>query len=137
MLNKYFLNISRNDIIPRSDIISLIEGIEGVDTCDVFFVNKDNELAKKNGYYYDDMGYLVTVPKNEDPQVGFDSYGNIVMDKGCIYVPRGGWRDANDNYYTVTPEDGKLGPLNIFFHTAVSNTAYNMEMQRKLNELMK
>ena len=137
LLNKYFLNISRNDIIPRSDIISLIEGIEGVDTCDVFFVNKDNELAKKNGYYYDDMGYLVTVPKNEDPQVGFDSYGNIVMDKGCIYVPRGGWRDANDNYYTVTPEDGKLGPLNIFFHTAVSNTAYNMEMQRKLNELMK
>ena len=137
LLNKYFLNISRNDIIPRSDIISLIEGIEGVDTCDVFFVNKDNELAKKNGYYYDSMGYLITVPKNEDPQVGFDSYGNIVMDKGCIYVPRGGWRDANDNYYTVTPEDGKLGPLNIFFHTAVSNTAYNMEMQRKLNELMK
>ena len=66
-----------------------------------------------------------------------DQYGNIIMDKGCIYIPRGGWRDANDNYYSVTPEDGKLGPLNIFFNTSVESTSYNIEMQRKLNNLLK
>ena len=98
LLNKYFLNINRSDIIPKSDLISLVEGIEGVDTCDVFFVNKDNEMAKRNGYYYDEFGDMILVGKNEDPQVGFDIYGNIVMDKGCVYVPRGGWKDANDNY---------------------------------------
>lgn len=136
-LNKYFLNISRSDIIPKSDLISIVEGIDGVDTCDIFFVTKDNEMAKKNGYYYDEYGVMIPVNKDEDPQVGFDQYGNIVMDKGCIYVPRGGWRDANDNYYTVTPENGKIGPLNIFFHTPVSNTVYNLEMQKKLNNLMK
>ena len=86
---------------------------------------------------YDIYGDIIHVLKNEDPQVGFDEYGNIIMDKGCIYLPRGGWRDANDNYYTVTPEDGKLGPLNIFFHTSVENSVYNIEMQRKLNNLMK
>ena len=137
LLNKYFLNINRSDIIPKSDLISLVESIEGVDTCDVFFVNKDNEMAKRNGYYYDEFGDMILVGKNEDPQVGFDIYGNIVMDKGCVYVPRGGWKDANDNYYTVTPEEGKIGPLNIFFDTPVNSSAYNIEMQRKLNKLLK
>ena len=137
VLNKYFLNIGRSDIIPKSDLVALIENIDGVDTCDVFFISKENEIAKKNGYYYDDYGGMIPVSKSEDPQVGFDQYGNIVMSKGCIYIPRGGWRDANDNYYTVTPEDGKIGPLNIFFHTPVKNSSYNIEMQRKLNNLMK
>jgi hypothetical protein len=137
LLNKYFLNIGRSDIIPKSDLISLVESIEGVDTCDVFFVSKDNELAKKRGFYYDKDDNIIHVDYNEDPQVGFDSYGNIVMDKGCIYIPRGGWKDANDNYYTVTPEDGKIGPLNIFFDTPVDNSSYNIEMQRKLNNILK
>lgn len=136
-LSKYFLNINRSDIIPKSDLITIIENIEGVDTCDVFFINRDNEIAKKRGYYYDEYGDIINVSKNEDPQVGFDSYGNIIMNKGCIYVPRGGWKDANDNYYTVTPEEGKMGPLNIFFHTPVDNSSYNIEMQRKLNNLLK
>ena len=137
VLNKYFLNINRSDIIPKSDLVTLIEGVDGVDTCDVFFMSKDNEMAKKNGYYYDENGYMVSVGKNEDPQIGFDTYGNIVMNKGCIYVPRGGWRDSNDNYYTVTPEDGKIGPLNIFFDEVVDSSSYNIEMQRKLNNLLK
>lgn len=137
VLNKYFININRSDIIPKSDLISLIEAIDGVDACDVFFMTKENEMAKKNGYYYDEWGLSIPVGKDEDPQIGFDAYGNIVMDKGCIYVPRGGWKDANGNYYTVTPEEGKIGPLNIFFHTPVDNTAYNMEMQRKFNNLLK
>jgi hypothetical protein len=137
VLNKYFLNINRSDIIPKSDLVALIEGINGVDTCDVFFISKENEMAKRNGYYYDENGNMILVSKNEDPQVGFDEYGNIIMSKDCIYVPRGGWRDANDNYYTVTPEDGKIGPLNIFFTTSVENTSYNIEMQRKRNNLLK
>ena len=137
VLNKYFLNINRSDIIPKSDLISLIEVIDGVDTCDVFFMTKDNEMAKRKGYYYDDYDGMIPVGKNEDPQIGFDSYGNLVMDKKCVYVPRGGWKDAKDNYYTVTPEEGKMGPLNIFFDTPVDNSAYNIEMQRKLNNLLK
>ena len=136
-LNKYFLTISRSDIIPKSDLMTLIEGINGVDTCDVFFMSKDNEMAKRNGYYYDEYGDMINVDRGEDPQVGFDDYGNLVMNKGCIYVPRGGWKDINDNYYTVTPEEGKLGPLNIFFQDAVSSSTYNIEMQRKLNNLLK
>ena len=137
VLNKYFININRNDIIPKSDLISLIESIDGVDTCDVFFMSKDNEIAKKNGYYYDEYGNMISVAKNEDPQIGFDEYGNIIMNKGCVYIARGGWRDANDNYYTLTPEDGKMGPINIFFNTPIENSTYNLDMQKKFNNLLK
>lgn len=137
LLNKYFLNINRSDIIPKSDLIALIEGIEGVDACDVFFITKDNEMAKKNGYYYDEYGNKIPIGKNDDPQIGLDSYGNLIVNKGCVYIPRGGWKDASDNYYTVIPEEGKIGPLNIFFKTSVDNSSYNIEMQRKLNNLLK
>jgi hypothetical protein len=100
-------------------------------------MNKDNEMAKRNGYYYDEYDNIISVGSDEDPQIGFDSYGNLVMNKGCIYVPRGGWKDANDNYYTLTPEEGKMGPLNIFFYNSVDKSVYNIEMQRKLNNLLK
>ena len=51
LLSTYFLNINRSDIIPLSDIISLVESIDGVDTCDVFFATEKNEDAKKYGEY--------------------------------------------------------------------------------------
>lgn len=147
-LNNYFLNINRNDIVPLSDIISLVEGIDGVDTCDVFFVNEENERAINNGYYYEDemtwsgLEYIaeqkkVLVGYGDDPRVGFDDFGNLKINEYEIFIPKGGWKDRDGNYYTETPEDGKLGPLNVFFIDKVDNSAYNLAMQRKLNTLLK
>ena len=147
-LNNYFLNINRNDIVPLSDIISLVEGIDGVDTCDVFFVNEENERAINNGYYYEDemtwsgLEYIaeqkkVYVGYGEDPRVGFDDFGNLKVNEYEIFIPKGGWKDRDGNYYTETPEDGKLGPLNVFFIDKVDSSAYNLAMQRKLNTLLK
>ncbi len=148
LLNKYFLNINRNDIVPLSDIISLVEGVDGVDTCDVFFVNEENEKAIINGYYYtNEMSWTglefkekqkrVAVGYDEDPRVGFDDFGNLKINEYEIFIPKGGWKDRDGNYYTETPEDGKLGPLNIFFVDKVDSSSYNLSMQRKLNTLLK
>ena len=148
LLDKYYLNINRNDIIPLSDIISLVEGIDGVDTCDVFFVNEENERAINRGYYYtnemtwDGLEYVeeqkkVYVSIDEDPRIGFDDFGNLKVNEYEIFIPKGGWKDRDGNYYTETPEDGKLGPLNIFFIDKVDSSAYNLNMQRKLNILLK
>ena len=147
-LNTYYLNINRNDIIPLSDIISLVEGIDGVDTCDVFFVSEDNEKAILNGYYYTtekvwkNLEYVETQKKvwvnhNDDPRLGFDDFGNIKINDYEIFIPKGGWSDRDGNYYTETPEDGKLGPLNIFFIDKVDNSAYNLSMQKRLSILLK
>ena len=147
-MNKYYLNINRNDIIPLSDIIALVEGVDGVDTCDVFFVNEENERAIINGYYYvnetrwDGLEQIeeqkkVIVGFDEDPRVGFDDFGNIKINEYEVFIPKGGWKDRDGNYYTETPEDGKLGPLNIFFVDKVDSSSYNLNMQRKLNTLLK
>ena len=148
LLGRYFLNINRNDIVPLSDIIALVESIDGVDTCDVFFVNEENERAIINGYYYvdemtwDGLEYIekekkVIVGFDEDPRVGFDDFGNLKVNEYEVFIPKGGWKDRDGNYYTETPEDGKLGPLNIFFIDKVDSSAYNLAMQRKLNTLIK
>ena len=147
-LNQYYLNINRNDIVPLSDIIALVEGVDGVDTCDVFFVNEENERAINNGYYYvdemtwDGLEYIekqkkVYVGYGEDPRVGFDDFGNLKVNEYEVFIPKGGWTDRDGNYYTETPEEGKLGPLNIFFVDKVDSSAYNLAMQRKLNTLLK
>ena len=148
ILDKYYLNINRNDIVPLSDIISLVEGIDGVDTCDVFFINEENEKAITNGYYYtneeswDGLEYIknkkkVYVGYGEDPRIGFDQFGNLKVNDYEVFIPKGGWRDRDGNYYTETPEDGKLGPLNIFFIDKVDSSSYNLAMQKKLNILLK
>lgn len=148
LLNRYYLNINRNDIVPLSDIIALVESVDGVDTCDVFFVNEENERAIIQGYYYtnemtwDGLEYIekqkrVLVGYGDDPRVGFDDFGNLKVNNYEIFIPKGGWKDRDGNYYTETPEEGKLGPLNIFFVDKVDNSAYNLNMQRKLNTLLK
>lgn len=147
-LDKYYLNINRNDIVPVSDIISLVEGIDGVDTCDVFFVSEENERAIIDGYYYTtekvwkNLEYVenqkkVFINYGDDPRVGFDDFGNLKMNEYEVFIPKGGWKDRDGNYYTETPEEGKLGPLNIFFIDKVDNSSYNLNMQRKLNTLLK
>lgn len=148
LLNKYYLNINRNDIIPVSDIISLVESVDGVDTCDVFFVNEENERAIINGYYYiDEVSWnglekienhkKVYTNYDEDPRIGFDNFGNLKVNEYEVFIPKGGWKDRDGNYYTETPEDGKLGPLNVFFIDKVDSSSYNLAMQRKLNTLLK
>lgn len=148
LLNKYYLHINRNDIVPLSDIISLVEGIDGVDTCDVFFINEENERAIINGYYYTNemswngLDYIeeqkqVYVGYDEDPRIGFDDFGNLKVNNYEVFIPKGGWKDRDGNYYTETPEDGKLGPLNIFFIDKVDSSSYNLAMQRKFNTLLK
>jgi hypothetical protein len=149
VFSRYFLNINRKDIIPLSDLISIVEGVSGVDTCDVFFTTEENENAIRYGYYtttrqrwnrsallYEAVETRVDVPSGEDPNVGMDGFGNIVVPENCMYVPKGGWRDRNGNWYTETPETGKLGPLNIFFTDEVDGSIYNQTMQKRFAKLM-
>ena len=144
------MNINRKDIIPLSDLITIVEGVDGVDTCDVFFTTEENENAIKYGYYtdtkqrwnnhtlrYENVETRIPLQGDEDPQIGLDSLGNIIVPENCIYIPRGGWRDRNGNWYTETPETGKLGPLNIFFTDEVNNSIYNQTMQKRFEKLLK
>ena len=104
-------------------------------------------LILVNGYYYkkkqvrDGLEYVdsqerVNLSYNQDPRLGFDDFGNLKIKDNELFIVKGGWKDRDGNYYTETPEDGKLGPLNIFFIDKVDNSYYNMNMQRKLTTLL-
>ena len=51
------MNLERRDKIPRSDLIKIIEEVEGVDSVNVNFVSADNEEAIRNGFYYKEVSY--------------------------------------------------------------------------------
>jgi len=56
-IGEYFLSIKRRDKIPRSDIIKIIEEIDGIDSVYVDFISKTNEEAIFNGYYFKKIDY--------------------------------------------------------------------------------
>lgn len=50
-ISEYLMNITRRDRLPKSDIIAVLEAVEGIDSVNVKFVSKAEEDARKNGYY--------------------------------------------------------------------------------------
>lgn len=50
-VSEYLLKITRRDRLPKSDIVALIENVEGIDSVNVQFMSKSNEEAIRNGYY--------------------------------------------------------------------------------------
>lgn len=50
-ISDYLINITRRDRLPKSDIIALLEGIEGIDSVNVRFVSEKEETARRLGYY--------------------------------------------------------------------------------------
>lgn len=50
-ISDYLINITRRDRLPKSDIIALLEAVEGIDSVNVRFVSKTEEEARRLGYY--------------------------------------------------------------------------------------
>jgi len=147
-LDEYFLNVNRRDRIPRSDIISIIENVEGIDSVNVFFISEENEKAIRDGFYFvpvygtdpvTDQRVLIenkkiVLKKGEDPQLGLDSFGDIIIENNDIAIIRGGWEDRNGTFYEPTPEANKISSLNVFYKEAIANNLYNKIQQEKYNQ---
>ena len=50
-ISNYLLNIVRRDKLPKSDIVYILEEVEGVDAVNVRFISETEERARRNGYY--------------------------------------------------------------------------------------
>ena len=148
-LDEYFLNVNRRDRIPRSDIISIIENVDGIDSVNVFFISEENENAIKNGYYeipvygtdpITDQRVLIenkkiVLKKGEDPQLGLDSFGDVIIENNDLAIIRGGWEDRNGTYYEPIPEANKISSLNVFYKEEIQNNLYNKIQQEKYNSV--
>lgn len=130
-ISTYFIQTTRRDRIPRSDLIVALENVAGVDSVDVKFVSQANEayhasyvqfqesILKSNPTANPDLivmpGYDPTTSKGLDPKLG-----DIIIEKNQLAVIRGGWADRNGLYYDVAPKTQGLGAVNIMVEETVS-----------------
>ncbi len=50
-VSEYLLNITRRDKLPKSDIVYILEEIDGIDAVNVRFISETEETARRQGYF--------------------------------------------------------------------------------------
>ena len=121
-VSEYMLKTTRRDTIPKSDLIAIIEGIEGVDSVNFYFICQNNEENQIR------LNSMQNVTEDQRSQVlGLNDFGDIVIGRNELIVLRGGWTDKNGIYYTESIVEGKPGPLNITI-SSVSKKDYRAEL---------
>jgi len=106
--SEYFLKNTRRDRIPVSDIVRIVEGIEGVDSVTAWFdADKMNLPIYGDSYGIDDYGDIIL------ERYVYDAFGNRVPVKDIYPLIRGGFTSYNDVYYEDSTEKNKLSTLNI------------------------
>ena len=54
----------------------------------------------------------IVLKEGEDPQLGLDSFGDVVIENDELAIIRGGWKDRNGTFYEPIPEANKISSLN-------------------------
>jgi len=102
-VSSYLSSLERDDRIPKSDIINILEDTIGVDSVNVSFISKKNEDYHK-------------LKPTSDLIYGIDPVmGDIIVESNELAIIRGGWSDRNYTYYNETLDGNGLGPINIIF----------------------
>lgn len=126
LVGEFFGDIQSDSYVPKSDIINLIkENVPEVDGVTCYFLSERNETALRQ-LQYDDDQYIFdpvtgTYRKNtvtvklipgENPMLGLDAHGNILIDANNQFpVLMGGWSFLNSSNQVVDVTD----PLTIIF----------------------
>ena len=99
-IGNYFIKLKRQDRVPKSDLIRVIEELSGVDSVNINIVGEANEKA-------------LTLNPSSTALVGLDEFNDIVIGLDEFPVIRGGWKDSRGNQYSEGLSDTSLGALNI------------------------
>jgi hypothetical protein len=121
-LSDYFLALRRRDLVPVSDLVKIIEDVEGVDSVNVSFVSQANEAAKR--------------ANPSAPRVGLDELGDIVIGKDEIPLVRGGWKDRLGVYYADGIYTDKPCSVNITVKKVSKRSLNSMLFQDSITKLM-
>lgn len=123
-LSDYFISLERRGRIPKSDLIRIIEDINGVDSIDIEFISEVNESYHLDFELYKESIMMdnPNVNPNEivmegyEPKriIGLDSkIGDIIYSKNELPIIRGGWRTRNKVFFAETPQTKGLSSVNI------------------------
>jgi len=105
-IGTYFINNTRKDRVPKSDLIKLIEGIDGVDSVSIQIIGEENERSA-----------IANPTLSNPPLVGLDEFNDIIVEPNEFAIIRGGFKDRSGNTYEAGLSDDKLCAINIFFRS--------------------
>ena len=105
-IGSYFVNNTRKDRIPKSDLIKLVEGISGVDSVSIQIIGEENERSA-----------IANPTLSNPPLVGLDEFNDIIVEPNEFAIIRGGFKDRSGNTYEAGLSDDKLCAINIFFRS--------------------
>ena len=106
--SEYFLKNTRRDRIPQSDLVRIIESIDGVDSVNVWFdADVNNKTIYQDNYGIDDYGDIVL------ERYVYDAFNNKVPVKDVYPLIRGGFESYNGVTYDDSLEKSVLSTLNI------------------------
>lgn len=118
-VGEFMSNTSSDSYIPKSDIIKVIkDNVSGIDGINVYIISEDNEKAIMDGEYIDKTyrynqstgTYTINetnikVYPGDNPSLGLDPHGNILVDKDNQFpVLMGGWQWKTEDGSIVTTE---------------------------------
>lgn len=106
-VGNYFIKLRRQDRVPKSDLIALIESLSGVDSVNVNFVSEGNEVDK------------ILNPASQN-LIGLDDFNDIIIGLDEFPVLRGGWKDSQGNTYAEGLSETGFGALNIQIKNKIS-----------------
>lgn len=106
---EYMLAVKRRDKLPKSDLIAIIENIKGVDSVNLSFVSRDNELKARP-----ESTENLTLENSS-----LDEFGDIIIGKNEFPVIRGGWFDRYSNYYEDSIDDKTISSVNIIIKEVI------------------
>jgi hypothetical protein len=147
-ITNYLIKVRRRDKIPKSDLVSIIENIHGVDSVNISFVCKENEDSIINGYYiqkvssFDNIRGImstkenkITISPNTDPNLGLDEFGDIKIGLNEMPIFRGGWSDRFGNYYESGVSHSQYSSINIIVKEVIKETIATKQMTHGKNSL--
>lgn len=98
-LGNFFIQNQRRNRIPKSDLIKIVEGVNGVDSVSIYIVSKKNEDAK--------------ILNPNAATVGVDEFNDIVTENSELPIIKGGFTDRYGNVYADGLSEEALGSVNI------------------------
>ena len=126
-IGQYFIKLSRYDRVPKSDLIKIIEEVNGVDSVSITILSELNEKAAIDRATLGLTGTgstdsITSTASTIQPEVliGLDEFNDIIINSNQLPVIRGGWRDRAQNLYSEVISTTELSPINIEIKTVKS-----------------
>ena len=140
-VSDYFINFSKMDRIPKSEMVVLLSGIRDIHSVKIEFVSKKNEdyhiqgLNSLRGLSQFDASKFFKSPSvsessyDSNKTIGIDSQlGDIIFEADELPVMRGNWYDRNGNYYSDDnpTNSSNMTSVNVFFKGQVDSKNKNI-----------